>query len=145
MGWQWHQLDHMQIIYTLLQTDNDASTSALSFYKPDVLPAARPTASKHWRLSYCFKYDNLDNNKPEAQQNAQTADMWAAGWPPQCKTPYFSLSHITGYYDPGWLQHIGGEDTNISCHVLFPLFVAICDHNPPTLHTDRWTDIILIA
>jgi len=22
MGWQWHQLDHMQIIYTLLQTDN---------------------------------------------------------------------------------------------------------------------------
>jgi len=21
MGWQWHQLDHMQIIYTSLQTD----------------------------------------------------------------------------------------------------------------------------
>jgi len=27
MGWQWHQLDHMQIICTLLQTDNRASTS----------------------------------------------------------------------------------------------------------------------
>jgi len=26
MGWQWHQLDHMQIICTLLQTDNHAST-----------------------------------------------------------------------------------------------------------------------
>jgi len=25
MGWQWHQLDHMQIICTLLQTDNHAS------------------------------------------------------------------------------------------------------------------------
>jgi len=32
MGWQWHQLDHMQIIYTLLQTDNHASTSSLSFF-----------------------------------------------------------------------------------------------------------------
>jgi len=30
-GWQWHQLDHMQIIYTSLQTDNHASTSLLDF------------------------------------------------------------------------------------------------------------------
>ena len=34
MGWQWHQLDHMQIICTLLQTDNYASTSPL-FLLPD--------------------------------------------------------------------------------------------------------------
>jgi len=27
MGWQWHQLDHMQIICISLQTDNHASTS----------------------------------------------------------------------------------------------------------------------
>jgi len=31
MGWQWYQLDHKQIIYTLLQTDNHASTSPLIF------------------------------------------------------------------------------------------------------------------
>jgi len=49
MGWQWHQLDHMQIIWTPLQTDNHASTSPLSFYGPDVLPATQPTASKHRR------------------------------------------------------------------------------------------------
>jgi len=30
MGWQWHQLDHMQNICTSLQTDNDASTSSLN-------------------------------------------------------------------------------------------------------------------
>jgi len=30
MGWQWHQLDQMQIICTLLQTDNHTSTSSLS-------------------------------------------------------------------------------------------------------------------
>jgi len=46
MGWQWHQLDHMQIISTSLQTDNHASNSPLSFYRMDALPAAKPTASK---------------------------------------------------------------------------------------------------
>jgi len=49
MGWQRHQLDHMQIICTSLQTDNHTSTSPLSFYGPDTLPAAQPTVSKHWR------------------------------------------------------------------------------------------------
>jgi len=46
LGWQWHQLDHMQIIFTLLQTDNHATTSPLCSYSPDALPAAQPTASK---------------------------------------------------------------------------------------------------
>ena len=44
--WQWHQLGHMQVC-TSLQTDNHASTPPLSFYSPDALPAAQPTASKH--------------------------------------------------------------------------------------------------
>jgi len=47
--WQWHQLGYMQLC-TSLQTDNHASTPPLSFYRPDALPAAQPTASKHWRL-----------------------------------------------------------------------------------------------
>jgi len=33
MGWQWHQPDHTQIIYTSLQTNNHACTSPLSFFK----------------------------------------------------------------------------------------------------------------
>jgi len=44
--WQWHQLGSIQVC-TMLQTDNHASTSTLSFYWPDVLPATQPTASKH--------------------------------------------------------------------------------------------------
>jgi len=45
--WQWHQLGHMQVC-TSLQTDNYANTSPLSFfYRPDALPVAQPTASKH--------------------------------------------------------------------------------------------------
>ena len=30
-GWQWHSLDHMQVICTLPQADNDGGTSSLSF------------------------------------------------------------------------------------------------------------------
>ena len=50
MGWQWHQMDHMQIICASLQTDNYVSTSPRKiFYRLDALPATQPTASKHWR------------------------------------------------------------------------------------------------
>jgi len=42
---QWHQLGRMQVC-TSLQTDNHASTQSV-FYRPDALPAAQPTASKH--------------------------------------------------------------------------------------------------
>ena len=44
--WQWHQLGCVQVC-TSLQTDNHASTPPLSFYRPDALPAAQPTVSKH--------------------------------------------------------------------------------------------------
>jgi len=44
--WQWHQLGNMQVC-TSIYTDNHASTPLLSFYRPDALPAAQPTASKH--------------------------------------------------------------------------------------------------
>jgi len=43
IGWQWHQLDHMQIIYTSVQTDNHASTSA-QFLQAGC-PSCRPTNS----------------------------------------------------------------------------------------------------
>ena len=55
MGWQWHQLDHMQIICTSLQTDNHASTSPLKFFfKLDALPDTQTAASKHWRFTNKF-------------------------------------------------------------------------------------------
>jgi len=46
LGWQWHQLDHMQTICTSLQTDNHTNTSLLNFYRLDALPDAQPTVSK---------------------------------------------------------------------------------------------------
>jgi len=44
--WHWHRLGNMQVC-TSLQKDNHASTSPLSFYRLDALPAAQPTVSKH--------------------------------------------------------------------------------------------------
>jgi len=44
MGWQWHQLDHMQIICTSLQTDKHTSTSPLSFLQAGC-PSCCPTNS----------------------------------------------------------------------------------------------------
>jgi len=52
MRQQWHQVNHIQIICTSLQTDtgNHTSTSPLNFfYSPDALSDVQPTASKHWR------------------------------------------------------------------------------------------------
>ena len=55
LGWQWHQLGHMQTICTSLQTDNDINTSHhWIFYRPDALPDAQPTVSKHWRQHCCW-------------------------------------------------------------------------------------------
>ena len=51
MGWQWHQLHHMQIICILLHADNHGNTSSLNFYRPDAFADAQPTVSKHWRQS----------------------------------------------------------------------------------------------
>jgi len=44
--WQWHQLGHMQVC-TSLQTDTTPAHHRSVFYRPDALPAAQPTASKH--------------------------------------------------------------------------------------------------
>ena len=42
-------MGHTQVCISL-QTDNHASTPPLKFfYRPDALPAAQPTMSKHWR------------------------------------------------------------------------------------------------
>ena len=60
--WQWHQLGHMQVC-TSLQTDNHTSTPPLSFYRPDALPAAQPTVSKHWRQKHWSTVSVPNSNK----------------------------------------------------------------------------------
>ena len=59
MGWQWHQLDHMQIICTSLQTDNHAITSPLRFFT-DWMP---------------FLLPNQQRQSTEGKKNQQKANI----------------------------------------------------------------------
>ena len=56
-----------------------------------------------------------------------------------------TFTYPTGYYDPGRLQLVGRQDTVLSCHLPISTFVALCDHNPPTLQTNGQTDVMLVA
>jgi len=78
IGWQWHQLDHIQIICSLLQTDNHTSSSPLSFYRPDAFPAAKPTASKHCKscaTSQIWKYAPTLNTSTDSSGNNSTDEF----------------------------------------------------------------------
>jgi len=61
-GWQWHQLDNMQIICTLLQTDNHASTGLTSHHSESAELAAkflsRCTAGSVLKLKSWFSGEN---------------------------------------------------------------------------------------
>ena len=46
--WQWHRLGHMQVCTSFRQITMPAPHYSV-FYRLDALPAAQPTASKHWR------------------------------------------------------------------------------------------------
>jgi len=51
MAWR---MDHIQIIFALLQTDNHSGIIPVNFYRPHALPGAQPTVSEHWRHSDLF-------------------------------------------------------------------------------------------
>jgi len=55
LGWQWHQLDHMQTICTSHWTDNQINTSSLNFYRLDASHDAQITVSKHWRQIWQYE------------------------------------------------------------------------------------------
>ena len=73
VGWQWHQLDHVHTICTLLQTDNHTNTSSLNFYRPDALSDAQPTVSKHWREQTLGKNCGMLTFPAESLQNLHSA------------------------------------------------------------------------
>ena len=59
IGWQWHQVDHMQIICASLQTDNHASTPPLRFLQARC-PSCCPTNSiKALKVNYHCKLVKL--------------------------------------------------------------------------------------
>jgi len=63
--WQWHQLGHMQIC-TLTQTQRRQHPTTHFFYRPDALPAAQPTVSKH-RWWYAAQQVLINSDKLHAK------------------------------------------------------------------------------
>jgi len=93
-GWQWHQLDHMQIICTSLQADDHASTSPLIFTGWMLY---QPTVSGHWRQNqqtddakYCSKMTRKSSIHPRHVVNNRTKSWHSA-------ISTFSM-HLTQYY-----------------------------------------------
>ena len=54
-GRQWHQLDHMQTICPLLQTDNHTNTASVNYYGPGALPDAQPKCQSTEGNLYCMQ------------------------------------------------------------------------------------------
>ena len=74
MGWQWHQLDYMQIICTSLQTGNNISSSSLDFLQAEC-SFRRPTNSVRALKAVSAlkaKYSNQHKNYPTQDQGLNT-------------------------------------------------------------------------
>ena len=82
MGWQWHQLNHMQASCILLQKITTPAPHQSDFYGPDALPDTQPTASTHWTATektflfhFCLQYTSdaipKAGNHSTMQQNVE--------------------------------------------------------------------------
>jgi len=85
--WQWHQLGHMQVC-TSLQTNNHASTPPLIFYRPDALPAAQPTASKHLR---CTVVEYTGSVYLPLRPKTNDVSDWSSNLTGKCNNFFFKL------------------------------------------------------
>ena len=81
-GWQWHQLDHMKIIYISLQTDNHASTLPFSFYKLDALLALLELLGT--ALIYCILSSTVVSAKTRQVLHASGAGNRGCNAPLPC-------------------------------------------------------------
>ena len=56
---QWHQLDHIQIVCTALQTDNHTNMSSVNFYRPDAIPGP-PNQQCQGTEGIVIKWQNVE-------------------------------------------------------------------------------------
>ena len=73
--WHWNRLGNMQV-WTSLQKDNHDSTSPLSFYRLDALPATQPTVSKPWRHTGCMWCDRKNQKTANALWHHSRCRRW---------------------------------------------------------------------
>ena len=108
LGWQWHQLDHVQTICTSLQADNHANTSSLNFLQTGCT-SWRPTNSvealKAITIATCVSVTEQYNSIPDKGQWCPAAWTVTVGllshWP--CVT---DLSGFIRAYTGRWAPRL---------------------------------------
>jgi len=99
IGWQWRQLDHMQIICTSLQTGNHASTSSINFLQAGCsswCPTNGVKALKATTKSISKHTYNTTINIPIWPLSTWTWIGWLAYWLSSFTSPKEDLSRKTG-------------------------------------------------
>jgi len=76
MGWNCHQLDHIQIICTSLQTDNHASTPPLSFFTGQ-MPFLLPNQQHQSTKGLVIVNNNYSVNMPLPVQLINASAYWS--------------------------------------------------------------------
>ena len=128
MGWQWHQLDHMQIICTSLKIDNHSSTSSLNYFTcSNALPDAQPTVSKHWRRnSSMVRQHNIKLMNLHGRSRRQTHLVVS---PSECLPSGYLQQRSWGQAMPSWLprgwhtqthNHPSLSTTSPACYQVTP-------------------------
>ena len=98
-GMQWHQLDHMQTICTLLQTDNQINTPSLNFYRSDTLPDTQPTVSKHCTQHKCLI---SEGKRQENKQKPTCAERLGTSWKAMFSMADLSVWHWLEWRETTW-------------------------------------------
>jgi len=120
MGWQWHQLDYMQIICTSLQTGNNISSSSLDFLQAEC-SFRRPTNSVRALKAVSAlkaKYSNQHKNyptRPGTEHRLAVLCVWQLS---QCHTDISSSNNVTDIHQLHHHNHI------TTVHLTFHLFMA---------------------
>jgi len=108
--WQWHQLDHMQIICTSLQTENHTHISAQN--KPDNLPSYPP------HNYHCSDAVYRKVGGSQTVDKAAAHDKDATFWATVCKTvrPMLSVRCLSVCVDVRALWPNGWMDQDETWH-----------------------------
>ena len=71
MGWQWHQLNHMQAICTSLHKITTPAPRQSDFYRPDALPDTNSIKA----LKAYNSMRKIDNPQADAEEEAEVGEQ----------------------------------------------------------------------
>jgi len=129
IGWQWHQLDHMQIICTSSRQIPMPAPHQSIFYRPDALPDAQPAVSEHSRqLSKMQHYDKQrqwEDDQPVCEWGSwvQFGRCWS------CEVECCLVHAAVTNYKPVTLEHKTPRSTLIHKRTVL---LKVATHYPCT-------------